>query len=197
MIGGRARWRLRVNGAGSVDVRLSADERELLRELPARLERTLAALDPAETPPDHLRRLFPVTHPRDDGAEEDFAARYRPVLLEHHRAALRCLEGSAGSSRLTLDELESWLAAINDLRLVLGAFLGVTEQERELDPQAPNYADWLCYHYLSSLLGEITDVLTGALPAVAAGDEVDLPEDPWGEPLGGLRWDGTPAPGPA
>ena len=38
------------------------------------------------------------------------------------------------------------------------------------------------------------DLLSDALPPPLDGADEDVPDDPWGEPLGGLRWDGTPLP---
>lgn len=195
MIRARAKWRIRSDGKGGFDLRLPADERELLRDLPARLASALDELGAEDEIPEPLRRLFPIAHPRNPNAQANFDSVSRAELLEHHRDALACLERTADASHVSAEEMEGWLAGLNDLRLVLGSSLGVTEEMDEPDPNGPRYADWLCYHYLSYLAGEVVEVLTGVLPPPDPTADGLVPDDPWGEPLGGLRWDGTPVPG--
>ncbi|HVB05970.1 MAG TPA: DUF2017 family protein [Acidimicrobiales bacterium] len=190
---GRQRWRLRA-AHGGFDVNLPAEERELLRELPGHVESALGEVAAGEPVPEHLRRLFPVANPRDEQAETRFVETTRAPLLAHHRAALAVLAESADARHLTHEEGELWLAALNTLRLVLGSSLGVSEDSGEPDPEDPRYADWICYHYLSYLASEMIDLLSASLPPPIPGADDELPDDPWGEPLGGLRWDGTPLP---
>lgn len=194
MIRPRPRRRISSSRAG-FDIRLAAEERELLRELAGRLGSSLGELDPGAPLPDTLRRLLPVAHPRDDAAEDAYRTLAGPALLEGHVRALRALEEGSESSRLSAEELESWLRAMNSLRLVLGSSLGVTEEERELDPHDARYADWVCYHFLSLLCAEAVDALLPTLPEPNGDADELVPEDPWGDPPGGLRWDGTPIPG--
>jgi hypothetical protein len=108
--------------------------------------------------------------------------------------SLDLIARTAESNTLSAEELDAWLTAINDLRLALGVTLDVTEEQVEPDPDSPDFADWIVYFYLSFLQGELLDVLADDLPPPTPGAGEDLPEDPWGDPLGGLRWDGTPLP---
>jgi hypothetical protein len=64
-------------------------------------------------------------------------------------------------SRLSEDELSSWLAAMNDLRLVLGVRLGVTEESEPTDYAADPETErsYALYAYLSYLVEEIVDAL--------------------------------------
>lgn len=144
---------------------------------------------------DGIRRILPTAHLTDSEKEAAFMRRHRAELLARHMEALDVVASTATSSRLTEAELEGWLVATADLRLALGVTLEVSEEEHALDADAPDYADWICYHYLSFLQNEIIEVLTAELPPAEPGAGDDLPEDPWGDPLGGLRWDGTPLPG--
>jgi hypothetical protein len=108
--------------------------------------------------------------------------------------SLDLIARTAESNKLSAEELDAWLTAINDLRLALGVTLEVTEEQVEPDPDSPDFADWIVYFYLSFLQGELLEVLSDDLPPPTPGAGEDLPEDPWGDPLGGLRWDGTPLP---
>lgn len=189
------RRRLRAAGDGGCNVRLSRDERELLARLPEELDDVLGGLDGApETIPDALRRLFPAAHPRDAEEEQAFVALARRDLLESHRSALAVLKRTAFATHLGPDELEGWLTALNELRLVLGTSLGVTEDNTAPPRADPRFPQWALYGYLSLLVDEAVDVLSGALPPAAPGADAAVPEDPLGEPPGGLRWDGTAPP---
>ena len=132
---------------GEVRVRLSPEERELLRGLPAELRRLLD-----EDPEDPAaRRLFPPAYEGDADAENEYRLLMRDELLAGRRDALRVLEETADRERLTEDELNAWLGALNDLRLVLGTRLGVTEElyEQELDPEDPRARETALYLYLT------------------------------------------------
>jgi hypothetical protein len=183
---------------GGFDINLPDYERELLSVLPGRM---LSGLERVAQPeaiiPDALRRLFPPAYPTDMAADSAYARLVRRELLDHHREALLVLRDSTEVTHLDEEGLESWLTAITDLRLMLGSILVISEEERELNPDDPNYYEWICYHYLSYLQGAIIEVLTDVLPPAIPDDQVELPGDPWGEPLGGLRWDGTPTPEPS
>jgi len=177
------------------DLSLSSEERALLRSIPSRLEDSLGALADASVPiPAELRRLFPVAFATDDEAEERYQLNVRADLVEHHRRCLRVLSETASATYLSDTEIESWLGAVNDLRLVIGAELDVSEEPSMPDDDDPNYANWLYYQYLTYLESEIVDAIATLLPSPIPGADEFVPEDPWGEPPGGLRWDGTPIP---
>ena len=144
--------------------------------------------------PAALKRLLPPPTRRDEAAEAGYVRLVRADLLLHHRAALALLGETAHASRLSEEQLEGWLTALNDLRLVLGTSLEVTEDQQELPVDDPRYPQWVCYGYLSYLQNEVVEALTGVLPPPRPGADETAPVDPWGEPLGGLRWDGTPVP---
>ncbi len=192
---GEPLWRIRANARGGYDVGLPDEERELLAVLPGRMLGALSALSkPEASVPDDLRRLFPPAYPTDASAESAYIRLVREDLLEHHREALTLLRDSAEMTHLDTNGVIAWLTALTDLRLMLGSMLNITESEMELDPEDPDYYNWICYQYLSYLQHEIVTVLTEQLPTPATDANERLPEDPWGEPLGGLRWDGTPRP---
>src|SRR5918999_4370917 len=104
---------------GGFRLRLSEGERELLRALPTELQALLGS-EPDD--PD-LRRLFPPAYEGDDEDEAEYRRLMAGELLEGRRAALRLVQETSGRDRLTAEELEAWLRALNDLRLVLGTRL--------------------------------------------------------------------------
>ena len=146
---------------GSFRLRLSDGERELLRALPAELEEVLGS--EAEDP--SLRRLFPPAYERDEESEAEYRRLMAGELLEGRQAALRLVRETAGRERLTAEELDAWLRALNDLRLVLGTKLGVTEDMygAELDPAHPQAYELSVYGYLSWLQEQLVAAAAGEL----------------------------------
>lgn len=146
---------------GGFRLRLSDGERELLRNLPAELH---ALLDSESGDPD-LRRLFPPAYERDDEGEAEYRRLMADELLGGRRAALRLVQETAGSDRLTAEELDAWLRALNDLRLVLGTKLDVTEDMygAELDPAHPQAYELSVYGYLSWLQEQLVAAAAGEL----------------------------------
>jgi hypothetical protein len=191
----RPKERIRRNNKGEYEVRLPAEERALLVRLPDEIDRELRQLEDPHAPvPDSLRRLFPPAFPTDEDAQSTYAELVRGDLVAHHRAALATLVNTASATLITEPEAEAWLAALNDIRLAIGSTLGVTEEPKELLEDDPDFVAWVCYHYLSYLQGEVIDALAAGLPDDLEDDGQDLPNDPWGDPPGGLRWDGTEVP---
>jgi len=190
------RRRIRAVRGGGYEVRLAAEERELLAALPLQL---VSLLDDVgdELPgdlPDALRRLLPPAYTTDPDAERAYVSLTRQDLLEHHRDSLETMAATAKATRLDDDELLAWLAALNDLRLVLGSMLGVSEDESEPPVDGSHQAEWIAYLYLGGLQTDLIDILEATLPDPVPGADDRVPDDHWGEPPGGLRWDGTPQP---
>jgi hypothetical protein len=148
-------------GDGDFLLRLSDGERELLRTLPAELREVLGSehRDPA------LRRLFPPAYEGDEEGEAEYRRLMADELLEGRRAALQLVEETAGRDRLSAEELDAWLRALNDLRLVLGTRLDMTEEmyEAELDPAHPQAYELSVYAYLSWLQEQLVAAAAGEL----------------------------------
>jgi Domain of unknown function (DUF2017) len=87
----------------------------------------------------------------------------RDDLVAGRLRAIDVMERTVDAPRLTEDELTDWLAAINDLRLVLGTRLDVTEDLSELDlaPDDPRTPSLAIYAYLSYLEEEVVRALAG------------------------------------
>jgi hypothetical protein len=175
------------------ELHLSSEERQLLESLPEQLSGVIRSLDLGESPPENLRRLFPRAYSRDDEAEAVFQRSTRGELVESHISALAALAGSARCRQLDEETMAAWLTALNDLRLVLGTALGVTDNEAVVSGQVGN-SELMIYQYLTLLQSELVDAMEQWLPQAIPGADDRVPEDPWGEPLGDLRWDGTPRP---
>ena len=95
---------------------------------------------------------------RDDADDE---RGYRELagdeLLSGRRQALELLAATARSDRLSAEEADAWLRALNDLRLVLGTRLDVQEDMLLDAPQTPDLA---LYGYLSWLQEQLVAALS-------------------------------------
>lgn len=183
--------------AGRYEVHLGPAERALLAQLPAELHAALAADEPAGTEriSPSLKRLAPPAYPGDETADTAFRAARQPELLEHHRAVLGYLERSANTTSLDAEGLAIWCSALNSLRLVLGTALFVTEEAVAVEQGDPSFREWVIYSYLTELTDELVELLAEALPEIDSSEaDRSVPDDPWGEPPGDLRWDGTTVP---
>ena len=145
---------------GDFRLRLPRAERELLRRLPSELRELLAAA-PADP---NLRRLFPPAY-EDDADEAEYRRLMRADLVEGRRQDLGVLQETVDHDRLSLDEAQAWLTALNDLRLVLGTRLDVSEETLlyALDPREPDARELALYAYLSGLQEEWVAALLQSL----------------------------------
>ena len=154
--------RIERNRKGEFRLRLPTSEREALRAMPDQL-RTLLVESPGD---DSLRRLFPPAYQEDPDREEEYRELMRDELLEQHLSSLRIMEETVDADRLTEEQAVAWLSALNDLRLVLGTRLDVTEDTyaEEIDEQDPRFPSLAMYSYLGFLEEQLVDALSSALP---------------------------------
>ncbi len=152
--------RIQRDRQGGYRLRLTPEERELLRSLPAQLRDVMQTDDPG------LRRLFPPAYPDDTEADDEFRRLMREELLEGKLAALHIVEETAGADHLDEEQLEGWLGALESLRLYLGTQLDVSEATyaEELDPDDPAAPALALYGYLSWLQEEAVAALSSSLP---------------------------------
>ena len=134
---------------GDYRLRLSAEERELLRTLPGQLRELLETDDPS------IVRLHPPAY-ADEADAAEFERLVGSELLAGRREALRIVEETVDGDRLSEKQLDAWLRALNDLRLVLGTRLDVTEESYgvPVDPRDPRAPELALFGYLSWLQEE-------------------------------------------
>jgi hypothetical protein len=138
---------------GEILLRLPEHERALLHRIAVSIRDRLAAEDdPA------LRRLFPPAY-ADSEREAEYRELTRAQLVSGRERALEVLETTVDRGSLSPEEADSWLRALNDMRLVLGTALDV-EEDLDWDaidagnPRAPEYA---MYGYLSWIQEQLVE----------------------------------------
>jgi hypothetical protein len=140
---------------GTIELRLSDDEVEVLAHVTGQLREALTADSDAPV----LRRLFPPAYVDDEEKEAGFKALARDELLEARLAALDDVDAALADPRLDAERAGSFMRSCNALRLVLGTRLDVSEDDHRVDPDDPDAPVWALYYFLSSLVGEMVEVL--------------------------------------
>jgi hypothetical protein len=146
----------RIRG-GRFRLRLTDEEREVLRALPGQLREILHTDDPS------LRRLHPPAYQDDPERDAEYRRLVRDDLLRQRLQSLEVMEATIDAGTLDEEQLTAWLGAINDVRLVLGTRLDVTEEmyEEGIPPEDPRAATFALYQYLGWLEEQVVAALAG------------------------------------
>jgi Domain of unknown function (DUF2017) len=171
---------------GGATARLEAAEAVMLRGLIANVMDIIASgrprggssatdlddlLDPRTqlTAPDDpiLARLLPDGYRDDPDAAGEFRRYTESSLRDAKREAgqtlLDTLPSQGGRVRLSADEAQAWLRALNDVRLAIGTKLDVTEDFEEqlaaIDPEDPRAAAFEVYGWLGAVQASLVQAL--------------------------------------
>lgn len=150
--------RVRVDRRGRIQLRLASGESELIASLVGQLQQLLAADDD-----ENLRRLYPNAYPDRDELEQEYQALVHDELLSSRFDALDIIERTLDNDTLSDDELAGWMRGVNDLRLVLGTRLDVSEEPHPVDPDDPGAGAYVLYDWLGLVLTDIVDARTTLL----------------------------------
>ena len=140
--------RFRRAAEGQIRLHLPPEERELLREV-ARATLALISED-AENPA--LRRLYPPAY-ADPELDRDYRELTRTQLASGRERAFELLVSGVDAELLSAEEADAWLRVLNDVRLILGTRLDLTEDFDwdAVDPSDPDAPDLALYAYVSWL----------------------------------------------
>jgi hypothetical protein len=143
---------------GSVDVALPEETRDVLRGLAASFRMLLTERTPSSDP--SLQRLFPPAYPDEPLRNLDYERLVAGDLLSDRLGAIDLLERTAGSSRLSSDEAMAWMRVFNDMRLVFGTRLDVTEETDAEDfSDAEGRQTFELYMHLGWFVSALVDAL--------------------------------------
>ena len=135
-------------------VRLGKRERELLVELCRQSRALLETEDPSSDPA--VARLFPAAYRDDPLRNHEYETSLGGAPQGGKLEALDTVERTANARALSEEEFLSWMGVVNDLRLVLGTRIDVTEESTEEDFPAGGPRDaFQVYQFLGWLLQEM------------------------------------------
>jgi hypothetical protein len=140
-------------GDGTFVTHWTATDRAVIDDLAAELETSIGEADP------DLARLFPPAYLDDAERNEGYAALAGAELIESRRASLAVLRDAIQRDTATEDEMAAMMRSVNDLRLVLGTRLDVSETDEGPPPGHPDAPAYAVYRHLTHLLGQIIAAL--------------------------------------
>lgn len=143
---------------GGIKVKLEPELRRLVGTMVEQL-RELLLVDEGE----ELTRLYPNAYPDDAEREAGYRAVVHDQLLMQRLDALDLVAATLETDLLTVDEADAWLTSINQIRLVLGTRLDVSEDDHIVDPDDPDVSGHVVYQVLSFVLDSLTDARTSLL----------------------------------
>lgn len=139
-------------------VRLGKRERELLVELCRQSRALLETEDPSSDPA--VARLFPAAYQDDPLRNLEYETSLGGAPRAGKLEALDMVTRTANATQLSEEELLTWMGVVNDLRLVLGTRIEVTEGSTEEDFPAGGPRDaYQVYQFLGWLLQEMLSAL--------------------------------------
>jgi hypothetical protein len=146
----------------------SAESADLFDDLEKMFNETAA--EPPEKPVDPvLARLLPDAYQDDPEAAGEFRKYTESSLREAKKyfaqTLLETLPPKGGRVKLTADQARDWLRALNDVRLMFGVRLEVTEdfegQLASLDPKDPRVAALEVYGWLGAVQESLVRAIAG------------------------------------
>ena len=141
-------------------MRLDAGEPMLLRSMLEELAAVVAQDDVADAAVD---RLYPAAYDDDEAAQEYRAfteATLRSERLERIAACANELAAGASVVDVSGEAGDRWIRVLNDLRLVLGTKLGVTEEwDHAIDPTDPEQVPQAAYVWLTAVQDSLVRAL--------------------------------------
>ena len=160
---------------GRIAVRLVPREREILGSLAAELAREAAGdVAPAAGPDDPgLARLAPDAVADDAEASAAFRELTGADLEAARQARFAMLAETIDAAYLDEPHALAWLGAINDLRLVHGTRLGVTDEtgSRPLDESDPDAGRTIAFLWLGWVEEQLVEALReGLSPDLGTAD---------------------------
>jgi hypothetical protein len=138
---------------GRFRLQLPDNERDVLRALPDQLRSLLTERDAL------VHRLFPPAYTDDVARSEEYSRLTEEDLVAGRLSKLETFERTLDAEEVGEEELVAWLGALNDLRLVIGTRLDVTEDMDPLPDRHPDAGLYALYSYLGWLQEQLVEAL--------------------------------------
>lgn len=115
-----------------------------------------------ETDSPLLERLFPPPYGDDTERNEGYAVLAGPELIESRLRALATVREVLRAELVSEDQLLAWMRSLNDMRLVLGTMIGITDDD-DSPPTGAEGQAFAVYEFLGVMLEYTVAALTDEL----------------------------------
>jgi Domain of unknown function (DUF2017) len=157
-----APFRLVKRRGDGYELRLLGRQKTTLHESLDALRQLLIAENPASDP--GVARLFPPAYPDDLLRNLDFERGAGNALLAERLAGLDEADTALDAARVTEEQLFTLMRALNDVRLVLGTRLELTEDTRRQDlPDDEARETYDLYMWLSFVFDQLVSAAEDTL----------------------------------
>ena len=151
----RARRRpIRRRDDGTYAVDLEPEVRQLVGSFVEQLRELLS------TDSELLVRLFPPPYGDDEERNQGYAALAGAELMEQRLAALDVVSEHLDAEVLDEEQLMAWMRSLNDIRLVMGTMLAVTDDGPDETLSEEDMAAYSVYEFFGGLLEVIVQALS-------------------------------------
>ncbi len=127
---------------------------DVLREMVVDLARQLN--EQIETDNPSLQRLFPTAYSNDPEKDAGYQILARGELVDGRRTSLTTVMETVDDDQIDGETLEAWMRVVNDLRLVMGTHLDISESD-DWAPAPEQEISYAVYQSLSTLLHHIVE----------------------------------------
>lgn len=109
-----------------------------------------------------LTRLYPPAYAHDEQAEAEYRSLMHDDMLSHRLTAIDTVLSTLEAESLDAEQTGAWMGVVNDIRLVLGTRLDISESLDldRLPDDDPNIASYALYAYLSWLLEQFVEAVS-------------------------------------
>ena len=140
---------------GGYQVNLTKPEQRLIRDSMDELRVMLADHDP------DTKRLFPTAYVEHPQLDAEYQKLVNDDLRQGQLDALDVVDQTMDGQVIDRAQAESWMRAVNGVRLALGTRLDVSEEPLvALDPDDPQLRDRIAYEVLNQVLGAFISALS-------------------------------------
>lgn len=146
---------------GTFVVGIEPAVRAWIVEMAEALEETMGTDNP------DIKRLFPTAYPHDPERDAGYQVFARGQQIERKHSAIETMRATVDSKTFTPEELSAWLGIVNDIRLVLGTRLDVSEDDRRIRRKDPNAEAHLLYRQLGLIMEYMVDAASYTLESLA------------------------------
>lgn len=146
---------------GTFVVGIEPAVRAWIVEMAEALEETMGTDNP------DIKRLFPTAYPHDPERDAGYQIFARGQQIERKHSAIETMRATVDSETFTSEELAAWLGIVNDIRLVLGTRLDVSEDDRRIRKKDPNAEAHLLYRQLGLIMEYMVDAASYTLESLA------------------------------
>jgi len=139
---------------GDYTIDLEPEVRQLVGSFVQQLRELLS------TDSELLVRLFPSPYGDDEERNQGYAALAGPELMDQRLAALDVVTEHLDADVLDEEQLMAWMRSLNDIRLVMGTMLAVTDDGPEGTLSEEDLAAYSVYEFFGGLLEVIVQALS-------------------------------------